>query len=340
MKTITSFAFLAVTFLSIVSSAQTLPDKGKAPPVDMQAWRGHMQALSAALTDGFPFFYSPAEYRSKENREAILRHLETLRSKAHSLPAKTGDTVQGNLPLGEGIQDSLKGQLGEAVDLFKRGQFEKSQDRLHQAIQTCFACHTTTVVGRQFPTANEEIMGVATSNVFGKAMVFGALRQFGGALDVIERHAKKSVKGKPEDDDLVRTHLVVSLRSQENFERALDFLRRWEASPVIGAWMKDIEAWDRMEEDSEVKVQQYIKQRKSKSLGAELFVVQLWETSILHPQAVQESSSTEKARRLDSLGQIYKATRFKPLVDLSLHYQKACAQLAQGTDKGVICSVE
>ncbi len=282
-------------------------------------WRAHMQTLSTTLVNAFPFFYSSTEFRDKKNEGKIAKNLEQLAAHTHSLPAKAGEAWIGAEPLIQSAQADIQKDLKRAAGLLRQGQYDESQKLVHGSIQRCFACHTAHQVGPQFPATNSEVMAMATPFTLGKAVVFGALRQFGGALDLIEKAGYAQInKTNPAADDLVKLYMVVALRAQQNFPRALTFLDRLlkdsPNNPALKRWGEDIKAW-----------------QAGSPIGAAAeggpevrFIAHLRESLILHRQ-VADAKTPAKAKKdvYSKLAAAYEALAFEPLKDLAAVYAKA-----------------
>lgn len=287
---------------------------------DMQKWQASMNTLSATLVDAFPFLYSSTEFRDKKNEKAILKHLEKLASTTHMLPTKSGEVLIGAEPLIESSQVDMKDQLRSAIALYKVGKHEESQKLIHQSVQRCFACHTAYQVGPRFPTTNKEVMAMATPFTMGKAIVFGSLRQFDGALELIEKN--------PATDELTKLYLVVSLRATQNFARTLTFLERLGKSNANAErWIADVKAWQgfAQKNESSENIKSYIdKQRAiSGSKADSLFVVNLMESYILHKRiSTQNVSAQEKKNTFAQLASIYQNLGFTPLSGLAEIYSR------------------
>ena len=193
-------------------------------------------------------------------------------------------------------------------------------------------------------------MGLATSNVIGKAMVFGALRQFDGVLQLIDRDGKKSINKKsPAADSLVKLYLLVSLRSQQDFAKGLAFIDRVDkmsgGSLTLRKWKKDIESWKTLTSQNEpTKIASFIAQRKQadeSSRDDSLFVVHLFETYVLHKSPLPKSATADaKATTFRQLAESYSAMDFTPFVDLPGTYYRACAKAAPESASGKQCQAK
>ncbi len=288
---------------------------------DMQKWQASMQTLSATLVDAFPFLYSSTEFKDKKNQKDILRHLEKLASTTHMLPAKSGEVLIGAEPLIESSQLDMKTQLRSAIDLFKQGKHEAAQKLVHGSVQRCFACHTAYQIGPQYPTTNKEVMAMATPFTMGKAVVFGALRQFDGALELIEKSAAT--------EELVKLYLVVAVRAGQNFPRAIAFLEKLgKSSPTnenYRRWSDDVKAWQEFSKQGEPadKINAYIEKQKSAagSAGDKLFVTHLLESFVLHKQIAGKAGTPQAKKEIFAkLGGAYQKLGFPPLSDLAEIY--------------------
>lgn len=293
-----------------------------APAVESELWRTHMQALSGTLIDSFPYFYSSTEFREKKNEKRILKSLEKLASNLHALPAQAGEIWIGAEPLIADSQLGIPKKLKEAAELYKQGRFEDAQKLIHGAINRCLACHSAHQVGPNFPASNSEVLSMTTPFTMGKATVFGAIRQFDGALTVIENTTGYTVPRKlgnvslsrenPEQHELVKLYMVVALRAQQNFPRALAFVDRLlkgnEKHAVLNRWRADIMAWQ--------------KGTPATTGDGDLqFINNLRESLELHKQ-VADKSTTAKAKKAvyAKLAASYRALNFPPLSELAEIY--------------------
>jgi tetratricopeptide (TPR) repeat protein len=304
-----------------------------------EKWREHMTALSKIVVDSFPFFYSSSEFKDPKNSKVILGHLNSLANALHDLPAESGESMIGAEPLIGNVQFELKGTLNEAIALYRKGDFESAQRRVHGAIQKCFACHTAHQIGPQFPATNGEVAGMPTPFFFGKAVVFGALRQFDGALDLIEKQGFSRIKKSTvTSDDLVKLYLVVSLRTKQDFPRALAFLKRLRVlspdSEVLKKWETDVESWrDLAGKGTSEKITRFVESRKKVESGEgdALFVVYLLESSLLHKRFLSKDATKDyQQSTYRQLAKAYAGLHFSALDDLSSIYAKAADSLGVG----------
>ncbi len=273
-------------------------------------WRNHMQTLSATLVDAFPSFYSSSEFRDKKNEMRILKHINKLTTHMHTLPAKAGQNWIGAEPLIESAQSDIQKDLKSAEELFRRHEYEAAQAKVHGAIQRCFACHSAHQVGPQFPSTNSEVMAMATPFTLGKGIVFGALRQFDGTLDLIEKSGYAQIsKENPAADELVKLYFVVALRVEQNFSRAQAFLGRLQKDgknvDIFKRWSEDIGGW----------------QKGSPSgpgQGEAQFIANLRESLSLHKQISDVKASAQvKKQTFAKLAEVYRALNFAPFKDLA-----------------------
>lgn len=306
-------------------------------------WRSHMQVLSSTLTDGFPFFYSRSEFRSPKNQERILKRIERLSAAAHDLPAASGKSLIGAEPLIESLQVDIKTDLSKAAELYKGQDFDGAQVLLHASIQKCFACHTAHQVGPQFPKSNGEIAGMATPFAQAKPVVFGALRQFDGAMSWIEKEGFVSInKANPQEDDLVKLHMIVALRAVQNFDRATKLIDRLKKglpaeSPALAAlnkWSKDIKAWQGAGGSDKALVD-YVSANRSANSDENL-IVNLMDSLVAHRQLA--STVSAKAELYSRLGDDYSAMNLGALGGLPQVYFSACAKADPGGKTGAACA--
>lgn len=328
-QTLVFAAALLIAALPCPGSAQ------EAKTDDATIWREHMTALSQALTDGFPFFYSQGEFANrKQNEKNILRHLNTLATTAHRLPAEAGAQLIGSEPLIESAQVDMQAQFTEAIDLYKKGMIQAAQTKIHRSVQRCFACHTAYQIGPAFPPANQEVMGMPTRFRLGKAVVFGALRQFDGAQQLAETDTAKGGRMDPGADDMRKLYLVIALRVKQDFHGSLSFIDKLMSKdpkqPALISWKTDIQTWRSLaaEKNADNKLTAYVSDRlKTGEAGNKesLFVVYLMDSLTQHRKLSRGTiKPAEKAAIYLRLAQDYEGLHFSPLDDLPEIYRKAC----------------
>ncbi len=296
-----------------------------------------MQTLADTLVNAFPFLYSKAEFQKPENKKIILQALGTLASTGHALPVRSGEALIGAEPLIQAASFNMKSQLDDAIRLYGLGEYDSAQSKVHSAIQNCFACHAAHQIGPRFPTTNNEIMGLATPNILGKAVVFGSLRQFEGALELIDKEGARAINKKSlTSDNLVKLYLVISLRSQQKFARATTFLNRFNDGKISGTlakWFNDIKSWQTLTAaGNRGPIADYIAKRKKSDTAMKddsLFVVYLLESYFLHNLPAPATSSAEaKATAFQQLAEDYAGLKFSPFETLPATYYRACANAA------------
>lgn len=334
-------AFLFVTTLPIPGLAQ------KAKTDDAWNWRQHMTALSQTLVDAFPFFYSPREFADQKNEKNILRHLNTLASITHLMPTESGARLIGSEPLIESAQLDMQADFTEAIDLYKKGKKKAAQKQIHSSIQRCFACHTAYQVGPTFPTTNQEVMGMPTPFLLGKAVVFGALRQFDGALNLAETVGSNSKDAVM--DDMSKLYFVISLRVKQDFQGSLDFLDKLmnknPEQPALVSWKSDIQAWRSLaaEKDADMKLDAYVSDQLKTGVGRNeesLFVVYLMDSMTQHRKLSEATIlPADKAATYLRLARVYEGLYFTPLEDLPEIYRKACIAADPHGPTAHACSV-
>jgi hypothetical protein len=295
---VTAFAAFAIT----IFSAQITQAESKANP---QEWQKHMRELSNSLIDVFPFLYSHSEFRDPANKKTLTRVLNKLSTTAHSLPDEGGKAFIGAEPLIKDARVSLNADFKKARELFEKNSFDEAQTTAQYAVQKCFACHTAHQVGPQFSNTNREVMNIATPFATGKIIVFGALRQFGGALEYIEKQ-KPTV-------ELAKLHLVISARSIQDFKRAESYIKKFQRAEKDQEVLKMLSQW-------QVDLKNWKQNSAAKSTG---FVGMLRESLLLHNKISADKNSVERKETFKKLGEIYSnlgVAELKPLAEI---YMKA-----------------
>lgn len=284
-------------------------------------WQESMQNLSKTLTDVFPFLYSRSEFRDTKNKKALLESFDRLASIAHKLPDGAGKGFIGSEPLLKEIKSSVNDDFKKAKEFLSAGKHDLAQSAGQNAIKKCFGCHTTIQAGPNFPPTNQEVMGIATPFVRGKLVVFIAIRQFHGALDLIEKDFSKAKSAVPKIE-LAKLYMVVSLRTLQDTERAEKFIKKAitqsqgdkPALVIFEQWAKDIKLWSTPTPASQ----------NAPATSDDLkFVAQLRETLNLHNK-VGQSSANDKAQVFYKLGQLYESFKLEEFSELPIIYYKAC----------------
>ncbi len=328
IKNIYMILLLCVTFL--INSAWS------SETVNVQQWQKHMKELSSTIVNAFPFLYSKTEFKAPQNRKIILDHLQKLSKTSHTLPIKSGEMLVGAGPLLAASRNEMSEDIDRATKLFKENRFVEAQKMVHRSVYNCFACHAAHQVGPAFPNTNQEVMRLATPFTSEKAIVFGAMREFGGALDFIERNGFSSIAIKsPHSDDLVKIFLVISVRTLSQFDRALTFVSKLTAkqaksSPAkatLAAWTSDLQAWKVLfQKGDRLEMQKWIASRRAAqpTEPAKSLVLDIIESWHLHTLAAQNEVASGKAEKYLRLAQLYRAIDLQPLNGLVKIYADAC----------------
>ena len=296
----------------------------------VEDWRAHMQALSKSLIDVFPFIYSKSEFRDPANRKRISTQLKKLSTTAHSLPEQSGQVLLGAEPLVRDARTSISAGFERAYGLFERKNYAAAQTESQQTVFKCFACHTATQIGARFSATNPEVMEMATPFAQGKVFVYGALRQFNGALEFIEKQ--------PPTLEYVKLHLIVSLRGLQEFDRAEKYLEKVSphfkkdktGSELITQWTKDLRKWKATPDSGS----------SERPVGELAFVDELRETLVLHRKVLDKNLTAQsKAETYLRLGELYALLRVEALRGLSALYFEACRNEKPSEDLLKKCSV-
>lgn len=301
-----------------------------------RSWQEQMQMLATSLTDIFPFLYSPREFRDSQNQKALKQQLSKLASLTHTLPQQQGELLIGAEPLLSDAKESMQSDFKKAIQLFNKKDFDSAQAIAQKAVQRCFACHTAHQVGPNFSATSSEVMNLATPFVMGKVMVFGALRQFGGALELLESEIKKPKSARNASlADLAKLHLVVSLRGLQDFSRAQKLMETLqnqkeeaEVLAVLKGWSQDLQEWksNRPRRDPQ------------NMTALQAFVLNLRESRELHGKVSSQSmSAKDRATTYRRLGQLYRALGVPQLVDLSQLYFTACEKENASPELNKLC---
>ncbi len=332
------------------------PAAATAPPASAPAtWHEQMRRLADTLIDAYPFFFTLKAFRSPENQQTITKLLAQIRTNVHGVPTKQGENLLGDEPLVKRAQKKMEESLTEAEIAFQQKDYDRSQVHIRSAMSKCVACHTAQASNLNFPKTNDEMLNIFTPTQ-DKAMGLIAIRQFDGALLAIENSFTGRAKFKQTPDqlfNLAKLHLLVSLRTLNQPERARTFLQtakkdsRLSASSKLSieSWEKSLEAWGPMTSKTPALQLKWIAETISSGAASTTtspdlnFPLELLRTQLLHKSLTTKLNLKKQAETYRELSSGYAALKLDVLNELSEIYRQACVDISKES-AGVKCDIE
>ena len=324
--------------------------------VDAAGWVKQMRQLERVLVDGYPYFFTEAAFRLEKNAAIVRRHLSDLKNNIHEIPVQAGESLLGAEPLIGSSRARMESLLTEAEKKFEVKDFALSQSAVQSAVNNCVACHTAQGRGKQSAKINDEMFRIFTPTLQ-KVTSLIAIRQFEGAMKAIE-HAttgKMKYKDTPEQIDvLVKAHLLVSLRTLQDEERALKILTQVqsqaksrvleETKKKAAQWASDILQWRQFlgketAGKSSMQKLEWLNQKiaQAGSDDEKAYIYLLIKSSILHSTLIHEMSQESFAMSYEDLGGTYQRLGLPFLKELAGVYFDACAKRT-GTEASSRCA--
>lgn len=298
------------------------------------SWNQKMRETAKVLIDGFPYLYSKIEFRDPKNKKRIISYIQGLKQNIHELPTDDGKSLLGSDPLIDQFNREIPQTLNKALDSFSLKNYDLAQQQVRMAIHKCVACHTAYQMGPYDGKTNDEVVGLPLDSL-SKFEVSIALRQFNSALFILESEIADG-KGLNQSGALapvyLRMHLLVSVRSLQDNERALRAIESYaksrknssvEETHLISLWKKDIAFWKELKGDPKEKISQVEKRIGRGHLASVKYgdyVLRLLQSFMLHQSLVEQKDLKEKKRVYKALGESYRALDLPILSDLSVLY--------------------
>ena len=316
-----------------------------------ESWSEKMQEASKVLVDAFPFIYSAKEFRSPQNAKRISSYIERLKANSHSLPASEGKAFIGLDPLIDQFNTRITRVLGRADRTFKEKKYKIARSQVKMAIHKCFACHTAYQMGPQDNKMNVEVKGFLLVPM-GKVEVLVALRQFHGALKILEQQLTKGLKSGQSSQKLMpylRMHLLISVRALQDMERGQKAIKTFQTALTkaklpedltAASWAKDLTWWAAQKGSAAEKLTQLSTYSQGQGLAAtpdQHYVQTLLRTYLLHQSLVDRKKPKALAQAYWQLGQAYRDLRISILADLPNIYFDACSKAAPKSPEAKLC---
>lgn len=318
-------------------------------------WVQQMRQLERVLVDGYPYFFTEAAFRAEKSSAIVKRHITDLKKYIHDIPVQAGESLLGAEPLIRSSRSRMESLLAEAEKKYEAKDFSVSQKSVQSAVNNCVACHTAQLRGKRSLRINDEMFRIYTPTLQ-KVTSLIAIRQFEGAQRAIEHaiQGKMKYQDPPEQLDLlVKAHLLVSLRTLQDEERALKMLTKAQSQgknrvsdatkKQAAQWMADLLQWRQFlgKEASTMPAMKKLEWLNQKIAQAEnndekAYVYLLIKSSILHSTLVNEMNQESFAMSYEDLGGTYQRLGLPFLKELSSVYFDACAKLT-GTEASKRC---
>lgn len=234
---------LAVGFVLLGSSAVEAQTPAPAA-TDREATRATMRGIFESIRVLLPLSVRPDAYAAPENRATIEQALVALEQNAGALAGH----ARSDDPARRYLGGSLSTDAGQALLLYRSGQFEESAFQVQQTTENCVACHTkmrgmgNTPVARHFVDKST----LASLPLAERARLEVATRQFDEAASSYE---KLLASPKVHAGDLLgplSDYLTLMVRVENDYERARKTLDRFARRPDLWRHLRnDVEHWSR-----------------------------------------------------------------------------------------------
>jgi hypothetical protein len=217
-----------------------------AEPTDVEQTRAMMHEIFAAFATLVRHTGDPEDFTSLENREEIVRSLQTLQRQAGRLErhAAHGGLSAAHRPVGR----SLTEDVARALDHFVVGHYESARFLSAQLVENCFACHTKLPSTHRFAMGAELLASepIASLPPERKALLAVAARQFDTALDLQEGVISDPHRTPVEIalSGVLESYLKVALRVRGDRDRALRTLTAFRERPDLPLYLQsEIGEW-------------------------------------------------------------------------------------------------
>lgn len=229
-----------VLLAGIAARAQTPAPSG----TEREATRATMRNIFESIRILLPLSVRADAFAAPENRATVEQALVALEQNADALSAH----ARSDDPARRHLGGSLSTDAGQALLLYRSGQFEESAFQVQQTTENCVACHTklrgagNTPVARHF-VDKSALRGLPLAE---RARLEVATRQFDEAA---ESYEKLLASPKVHAGDLVGPlgdYLTLMVRVENDYERARKTLDRFARRPDLWRHLRnDVEHWSR-----------------------------------------------------------------------------------------------
>jgi cytochrome c556 len=295
-----------------------------------KSWPEKMQELSKALLDAFPFLYTQLEFEDPKNKDIVRDKIKLLKKSVHGFPEDQGKLLIGAEPLITELPKKLSGHLDEALELYDNKKYDEARSNVVQAIQQCGACHTSHRVGPTMDKINLEVLNTY-ANIQGKVEVLMAIRQYEGALNIIEAYMKGRKYNISYDraEPLLKYHAILSARALGDYKRSRTLFHAYSKSNPkyrgrLLVWQRTLRKWEKAKGDDMIK---YVSTNFKKPDSPSAFIGNLAVTENLHHSLVANKSKATLRDNYNSLANAYGNMKLEAFNIFPLLYFKACNEL-------------
>jgi tetratricopeptide (TPR) repeat protein len=211
---------------------------------EREATRATMRDIFESIRVLLPLSVRADAFAAPENRATIERALVALEQNAGALTAHGRSDDPARRHLG----GSLSTDAGQALLLYRSGQFEEAAFQVQQTTENCVACHTKQRAAGNTPVARHFVDESALRNLplAERARLEVATRQFDEAARSYE---KLLATPKIHAGDLLGPlvdYLTLMVRVEDDYGRARKTLDRFAKRPDLWRHLRsDVEQWSR-----------------------------------------------------------------------------------------------
>jgi tetratricopeptide (TPR) repeat protein len=337
---------LIVLFLAVLVSSCSKPKSETQNP----SWAGKMQSTAQSFQELLPFIYNEDKFNAEKNSSLIEQKITNYAKSIHKIDKKQAEGFLGDDPYVAQSMTSLQDLTRRSLHSFKRGDRKNSRILLKATTNTCFKCHTRQNAGPQSAYWKNFNVEQVETNKIEKAHILVSMRQYEEAKLYLKEFLKESENRGQFDipyENALHHYLMISLRGQNTFQSAQDFLRAkilvvktpTELHYTLKHWAKDLKYWSQRKESLKpnLAMAQKVLARNKTRYSQRNLVNNLVATSLLHEYLMQKPQGMDKARAYRLLGRAYDELVIEGYWNLPEVYYEMCINHAPGSNDAKRC---
>jgi len=311
---------------------------------------GKMNQAARALQELLPYLYSRDKFNDKKNKKTIEKQMIQFKSSLHNIEPELAKTALGDDPYVLQSLKSLNELSDRSIQTFQKGDLRTSRILLKATTNTCFKCHTRQTMGVQsIQWDNFDIEKIETDPLE-KAHLLVAMRQFEEAklyLTNFITDREQEDNFDPDYETALHYYLMISLRGQQTYESALNFIRAkilitkspTEIHYTLKHWEKDLKHWKKHAGKLKPNLSHArgVLKRNGKRYSQRNLINNLVASSLLHSYLASNPTQVDKARAYSTLGYIYDELIVEGFWDLPEMYYEMCIRYAPKTKIAQTC---
>lgn len=180
MGTTSRFVALAAGITVMAGLAPGADKNAKSDKNTKEIMNSFIGALSAVL----PLSFDTDEFGSAKNRDAVRKHLQTLKDNAHALDAHGSSGDRGFNFVARSLEDDVR----NVARWYEKGMYGEAKFTLHNMTENCISCHSSLPEAAKFPrpAAFFKSIDLAGMPPLERAHYQTMTRQFDEAMDSYE----------------------------------------------------------------------------------------------------------------------------------------------------------